>query len=331
MKKMSLGGQITVSAVIVVLLFVLLPGVVRPSVIDFLIRVSIFGIFALSLNLLVGNAGLVSFGHGVFLGAGAYSYGILMQSYELSVPAAFASAVLISSMIGIVAAMACARLSHIYFSFLTLAIQMLFHAVILSWSSLTGGDQGLLGGIPRRPFLGIDLSDPVHLFRFALVSFFVCAVLMRIIVISPFGHAIRLIRDNEQRATAIGIRVNRYKFAIFVISGVFGSVAGVLMCIHNSGAYPDFAFWTISGDGIFMVMLGGTQNFLGPVVGAVMLLGMNDIVTSYTSHYGIFLGIVILVTVLGLRKGLLDYVLDYIAQRRESTGQRVAERLDVKN
>jgi branched-chain amino acid transport system permease protein len=313
-------GREFVFAVVAIAILLMLPAMVSSAgLLDFLIRVSIFSIFALSLNLLVGNTGLVSFGHGIFMGSGAYSFGILMQSYSLSVPMGALIAVLISTGIAVFAALACSRLSHIYFSFLTLAIQMLFHAIILSWSSLTGGDQGLLGGVPRPPFLGINLTDPVHLYRTALCVFFVAAVLMRVIVVSPFGNALRLIRDNEARATAIGIEVSRYKFAIFVIAGMFGSVAGVLLCIHNSGAFPEFAYWTISGDGIFMVMLGGAQTYLGPVVGAVMLLLMNDLVTSYTSHYGIFLGLVILATVLGLRKGLLDYVMDYIANRDRGT------------
>lgn len=312
----KIGTEFAFGAIAIAILMMLPAVLSKAGLFDFIIRVSIFGIFALSLNLLVGNTGLVSFGHGVFMGAGAYAFGILMQSYSLSVPTAALISIAISTAIAAFAALACSRLSHIYFSFLTLAIQMLFHAVILSWSSLTGGDQGLLGGVPRPPFLGIDLTNPTHLYRTALFVFFVAAVLMRIIVISPFGHALRLIRDNDARAIAIGIEVSYYKFAIFVISGMFGSIAGVLLCIHNSGAFPEFAYWTVSGDGIFMVMLGGAQAYLGPVVGAVMLLAMNDLVTSYTSHYGIFLGLVILATVLGLRKGLLDYVIDIFASRR---------------
>ncbi|WP_053078774.1 branched-chain amino acid ABC transporter permease [Methylobacterium tarhaniae] len=138
---------------------------------------------------------------------------------------------------------------------------------------------------------------------------------MRAVVLSPFGAALRLIRDNEARATAIGIDVNAYKFAVFVLSGAIASVAGVLMCVHNSGAFPEFAYWTVSGDGIFMVMLGGAQTFLGPVLGAVLLTAMNNVVTSYTAHYGLFLGATILLTVLVLKKGLLDFLRDRLAQR----------------
>lgn len=320
MASRKLTREILAGAAVLAALLTLPTMIASAGLVDFLIRVSIFSIFALSLNLLIGQTGLVSFGHGTFIGSGAYAFGILMQSYPLSVPLAALLAVLISAAIAVVAALACVRLKHIYFSFLTLAIQMLFHAVILSWSSLTGGDQGLLGGVPRPPFLGINLVDPTHMYRTAIVICFVLMLLMRIVVLSPFGHALRLIRDNEDRATAIGIDTRYYRFAVFVLSGTIASVAGVLLCIHNSGAYPEFAYWTVSGDGIFMVMLGGAQTFLGPAVGAVILVAMNDVVTSYTSHYGLFLGSIILLTVLVLRKGLLDYLRDYLALRRAKSG-----------
>lgn len=307
--------EILIGAIVLAALLALPVVIGNKWFFDFVVRVSIFSIFALSLNLLIGNTGLVSFGHGIFIGCGAYAFGIIMQRYSLSVPLATLLAVLISTALAVVAALACARLKHVYFSFLTLAIQMLFHAVILSWSSLTGGDQGLLGGVPRPPFLGINLVDPVHLYRTALVLFFLLMLAMRAIVLSPFGNALRLIRDNEERATAIGIDVRYYKFSVLVLSGAIASVSGVLLCIHNSGAFPEFAYWTISGDGIFMVMLGGAQTFLGPVLGAVLLIAMNNLVTSYTSHYGLFLGSIILLTVLVLRKGLLDYLRDYLVQR----------------
>ena len=307
--------EIAFGAVVLAVLLTLPAITDNKWLLDFAVRVGIFSIFALSLNLLIGNTGLVSFGHGMFIGSGAYAFGIIMQRYAMPLPLAALLAVLISTALAAVTALACARLKHVYFSFLTLAIQMLFHAVILSWSSLTGGDQGLLGGVPRPPFLGINLVDPVQFFRTAVIVFFVLMLAMRAIVLSPFGHALRLIRDNEERATAIGINTGHYRFAVFVIAGAIASVAGVLLCIHNSGAFPEFAYWTVSGDGIFMVMLGGAQSFLGPVLGAILLILLSDVVTSYTSHYGLFLGATILVAVLVLRKGLLDFLSDHLSRR----------------
>ena len=132
------------------------------ALLDFVIRCSAFGLFATSLNLLVGYTGMISFGHGMFFGLGAYGFGLIMQRTGLPVPAAFVATLILTTIIATVIGAICVRLKEIYFAFVTLAFQMLIHCTILSWASLTGGDQGLRGGIPRPAFLGIDLSNHVH-------------------------------------------------------------------------------------------------------------------------------------------------------------------------
>ena len=129
---------------------------------DFVIRLAAFGIFATSLNILVGYGGMVSFGHAMFFGGGAYTYGLLMQKTGVSIPVAILGAIVFSALLGLVIGAICVRLKEIYFSFLTLAFQMLIHSVIVTWNSLTGGDQGLMGGIPRTPFWGIDLGNTTN-------------------------------------------------------------------------------------------------------------------------------------------------------------------------
>ena len=131
---------------------------------------------------------------------------------------------------------------------------------------------------------------------------------MHRIVSSPFGYTLRMIRDNERRAIFLGVNVFAVKLTCFVLSAVFASVGGIVIALFVSGAYPDFAFWTTSGEAIFMVMLGGVTHFLGPLLGALVLTGLNDIVVSYTDHYGLFLGSIILIFSLVLRKGILDFV-----------------------
>jgi branched-chain amino acid transport system permease protein len=143
---------------------------------------------------------------------------------------------------------------------------------------------------------------------------------MRHIVQSPFGYTLRLIRDNPARATSLGINVWAMRLAAFIIAGAFGSIGGVVMSLFVSGAFPDFAYWTISGEAIFMIMLGGTTLFLGPVAGAVMLLLLNDVVTKLTEHYGLVLGLIILLFALGLRKGLADYLAELWHQRSAAPG-----------
>ncbi len=306
-------------AMLALLLLVVLPLVFsKPSLRDFLIYVMAYGLLAMSLNLLVGLTGLVSFGHAAFFVSGAYIFGLLMQSGQVSIPLAMLVTVLGTALLAFVIGAICVRLKEIYFTFITLAFQMFIHSIILTWVSLTGGDQGLRGGIPRPPFLGIDLSDPMALYVFCAVVFVVCVAMMRQVWESPFGYTLRLIRDNPNRANNLGIDIARMKLGIFVLAGAMASVAGMLLSLFVSGAYPEFGFWTTSGEAIFMIMLGGTQLFVGPIIGAVLLRLLEHFVNIYTEHHGLVLGVVILVIVLGFRQGMGDCVMDWLRRRKEA-------------
>ena len=287
------------------------------ALLDFVIRCSAFGLFATSLNLLVGYTGMISFGHGMFFGLGAYGFGLIMQRMGVSIPVAFVATLLITAIVSAAIGAICVRLKEIYFAFVTLAFQMLIHSMILSWASLTGGDQGLRGGIPRPAFLGVDLTNHLHLYLVSCALLVIGLLLMRQIAQSPFGYTLRMIRDNATRASFIGIDVWRAKLKIFVLAALFASTGGIVMSLFVSGAYPEFAYWTISGEGIFINMLGGVTTFLGPIVGTVLLLVLNDTVTRLTEHYGLVLGIVILFFAIGLRKGLMDFAVDWYEQRRD--------------
>src|SRR5262249_32183001 len=201
---------------------------------DFVIRLSAFAIFATSLNLLIGYGGMVSFGHGLFYGLGAYSFALLMQKAGTSIPAAFALTVLINGAVAALIGAICIRLREIYFSFLTLAFQMLLHSLIIAWTSVTGGDQGLTGGVPRPPFLGIRLDDPHQLYLFCCTVLVASLLLMRHLVQSPFGYTLRMIRDNPRRAEFLGIRVWRVRLLAFVVAGIFGGVGGMLISLFVS-------------------------------------------------------------------------------------------------
>ena len=162
-------------------------------VLDFFIRLAAYGIFAASLNILVGYGGMVSFGHAMFFGGGAYAFALTLQKTGLGIPQAIGVAVLFTALIAWLVGSICVRLKEIYFSFLTLAFQMLLHSVILTWTSLTGGDQGLTGGIPRPPFMGLNLADIHHLYGFACAVALLCLLLMRYVLQSPYGYTLSLI------------------------------------------------------------------------------------------------------------------------------------------
>ena len=308
-----------VAAVAMLIFLVALPFIfTKPSLRDFMIYVMAYGLLAMSLNLLVGLTGLVSFGHAAFFASGAYMFGLLMQSGRVSIPVAMFATVLGTAGLALVIGAICVRLKEIYFSFITLAFQMFVHSIILTWVSLTGGDQGLQGGIPRPPFFGIDLTSGSSLYIFCACIFMVCMLFMRQIWQSPFGYTLRLIRDNPQRANSIGVDILRMKLGVFVLAGAMASVGGMMLSLFVSGAYPEFGFWTTSGEAIFMIMLGGTQLFIGPIIGAVLLRLLEHFVSIYTEHNGLVLGIVILAIVLGLKQGVADYIVDWLAHRKES-------------
>jgi branched-chain amino acid transport system permease protein len=307
-----------VAAAAMLVFLVALPFIfTKPSLRDFMIYVMAYGLLAMSLNLLVGLTGLVSFGHAAFFASGAYMFGLLMQSGRFSIPVAMLVTVLGTAVLALVIGAICVKLKEIYFSFITLAFQMFVHSIILTWVSLTGGDQGLQGGIPRPPFFGIDLNSGSSLYIFCACIFIVCMVFMRQIWQSPFGYTLRLIRDNPQRANFLGVNILRMKLGVFVLAGAMASVGGMMLSLFVSGAYPEFGFWTTSGEAIFMIMLGGTQLFIGPIIGAVLLRLLEHFVSIYTEYHGLVLGIVILTIVLGLRQGVADYIVDWLARRKE--------------
>jgi branched-chain amino acid transport system permease protein len=256
----------------------------------------------------------VAFGHAAFFAFGAYTFALLMQSGRTSIPVAMLAAILGTAVLALVIGAICVRLQNIYFSFITLAFQMFLHSVILTWVSMTGGDQGLQGGIPRPVFLGIDLNNARTLYSFCVVTFVLCLAIMRQVSESPFGYTLRMIRDNSERANFLGVNVVRMKLGVFVLAGAMASVGGIILALFVSGAYPEFGFWTTSGEAIFMLMLGGTQLFLGPLLGALLLEALNHYITIYTEYHGLVLGIVILVIVLGLRRGIADAMFAYVTQ-----------------
>jgi branched-chain amino acid transport system permease protein len=265
-------------------------------------------LFATSLNLLVGNAGMVSFGHGMFYGLGAYAFALMMQMTELPLPVAAVLAVLFTSVVALCVGAICVRLSTDYFAFITLAFQMLIYSVIISWQSLTGGDQGLRGGLPRREILGFELASQLHLYQFCAIVAVLGLLALRHISASPFGQTLRMIRDNESRTGFVGVVLWRARLLAFTIAGGFAGLGGVLAALFVSGAYPELADWPNSGQAIFAVMLGGINSFLGPVLGAAILLALNDVVARVTEYQGLVLGLVILIFALGLRRGVLDFL-----------------------
>src|SRR5690606_28714908 len=161
-----------------------------------------------------------------------------------------------------------------------------------------------------------------HLYWFACVLAVVCLLLMRLLMQSPFGYTLRMVRDNPEPARDRGVDVWRTRLYAFVLAGAFAGVAGSNMALFVSAAYPEIAYWTMSGEAIFMILLGGLHVYIGPVVGAALLMMFNDVITRYTDLHGLALGIVVLIFALGFKRGITDFLLRFLrpaGKKKETT------------
>ena len=264
-------------------------------------QIAIDALFAASLNLLLGTTGLVSFGHVAYFGVGAYVCAILMKTYGVPFIVAFPAAGLGAALFALVSGYFCVRLTRIYFAMLTLAFSQIVWAVAYKWNSVTGGDQGLpeipypdmhwMAAVPGLRDLGS--GDRFYLLTLALVAVSL-AILWRV-VRSPFGRMLTTIRDNPERAAAIGLNVRAYELAAFVAASAFAGLAGALYGIFNRGVFADYVFWSKSAEVMIMTILGGMGYFWGPPVGAFALVWLNQEITDYTQYWPFVLGVILLV------------------------------------
>ena len=290
-------------------------------------QIAIYSLFAMSLNLLLGTTGLVSFGHAAYFGIGSYGCGILMKTLGVPFWLAFPAAGLIAAAFALVFGFFCVRLTKIYFAMLTLAFAQIVWAVCFKWNDLTGGDQGLpdvpfpdlawLGSLPG--FQRLRIGELFYVLTLVLVA--LCIAVLRRLTDSPFGRVLTTIRENPERAGFIGVNVRAYELAAFTIAGSFAGLSGALFGIFNRGVFADFVFWSNSADVMIMTILGGMQHFWGPVVGALVLTLLNQQITAYTEYWPFVLGTILVMLLFAFPGGILgalDGALSRIVNRRNA-------------
>lgn len=296
--------------------------------IHYLTQILISALFAVSLNLLVGYTGMVSFGHAAFFGVGAYTVGILLQKYSTSVMGSMILAVVLASLVAMVIGFFCIRLNEIFFAMLSMAFAQIVYTIVVKWTPMTGGDQGLIGGIPKPPLsffvFSFDIGTPLNFYLFTVFWVIGSIIVLQWVVDSPFGAILKTIRDNSLRTSFIGIRVKLYQWIIFVIAGGFAGLSGALMALFISGAYPDFTYWTKSAEPIFMILVGGMGSLVGPVLGAAIFNLLNAYITMYTQLYELIMGIILVVFILSLKRGLADFVLERESIKKLFSSRRKA-------
>lgn len=252
-------------------------------------EILIMGLFALAFNLLLGYGGMVSFGHAAYYAVGAYTCGLLLTKADAPFAVAFLAAPVMAAAVALVFGFLCIRLTRIYFSMLTLAFSQIVWATAFKWYSLTGGDNGLIGIPVPKP-----LTAPHALYLFTAVIVVLVGGLLWRVVNAPFGRTLLALRENAERAEFVGLHVFRVRLAAFVISGAVSGLAGALFSLFTRGAFPDYAFWTKSAEVLLMTLLGGPSVFLGPALGAAILILLNSVVTSFTEYWPVVLGTILL-------------------------------------
>jgi len=295
---------------------VVAPLVLSPFFLQLLTEIAIIGLFATAFNLLMGFGGMVSFGHAAYFALGAYAAALLVKRAGVPMLLALPVAPLVAAAGALLFGFFVVRLTQTYFAMLSLAFGQIVFTVIFKWKAFTGGDDGLLDVWP--PLL---LKSPVAYYYFALAVVALCVFALHAVVESPFGYALRAIRENPRRARFIGINVRRHQLIAFVISGAFSGVAGALFAFYNGSVFPDFAYFTKSFEPLVVALLGGVQSFGGPLVGAFGFKILEWAISrQWPIYWPLFLGAVVIAVIVALPQGFVGLFARRMWARSSSRG-----------
>jgi branched-chain amino acid transport system permease protein len=295
----------------------LVPLALSSYQLSLLTKMLIFAIFAMSLNLVLGYAGLPSLGHAAYFGVGAYTVALLAlrvrDNFWLDFGAALAVVALIAALFGLLAL----RAEGSYLLMITLALAQVLWGIAFGWRALTGGDDGL-PGVPR-PAAGLpwSLADGQRFYYFVLAVFALATALLGLVVRSPFGRALVGIRESERRMQVLGYDTWRYKFVAFVLAGLFAGLAGNLFVYYNGFVSPSYLSIVFSAMALIMVILGGAGTFVGPMLGSAVIVALENTISAYTQRWLLILGLIYVAVTLFAPAGLVGLL-------RRKTGARPA-------
>ena len=289
-------------------------------------RIVILAIFAVSLDILVGFTGLVSFGHAAWFGIGAYSFALMASHYQVndSLWLTLPVALIASGFLSLVTGLFVLRTKGVYFIMVTLAFAQIFYFLVHDVPAVGGSTDGL--NLYTRPTVNIgnlkilNLENQMVFYYFIIFSLFISLLVISIILKSPFGRAIQGIKENEHRMASIGFSVFWYKLAAFVLSSIFAGFAGYLFAIQSYGTNPELLSWHKSAEVLLMLTLGGIGKFWGGVIGAFVFVLLKDFFMTYTDWWQLWLGLTIVLAVLFLPGGLysLSARIKFLVGRRHA-------------
>lgn len=299
----------------------ILPRLIYPVL---ALEILLWGLFAMSVDLLLGFAGLLSFGHAAFWGIGGYAAALLARAFQLPFPVAALAGTVAAGLLAVPIGFLSIRRRGIYFAMVTLAFAQLVYYVMNEWRSLTGGENGVQG-VPRL-LPGVAVGRSLEFYYAALPLILVGFFIAHRVVRSPFGHVLAAIRDNEPRAQSLGYATWRYKLLGFVVSGALAGLAGSLFALGHGFASLELLHWTTSGEAVLMTILGGIGTLWGGLVGAAVVLLVRDSLSTASEASGVVTGTIFLVIVLAFRRGVLGTIGERFAAlrgRNAPTGEGV--------
>ena len=282
-----------------------------------------YAITVVGFNLLFGYTGLLSFGHALFMAVGAYTAAFLTSKFSiLYMEVILVASVIVASILAALIGAICVRYIKIYFAMLTLAFGMLFYTFLLKFYYLTGGDEGMR--VLRPYLLGFNFSE-VPKMEFLTGSYYVymfviLAILMFVMwkfISSPFGLCLKAIRDNPEKAEYLGVSVRKYRWYAFVISAAYAAIGGALLAPAIGQVDPGLTYWTHSGTLVFMTLLGGFENFFGPLIGGVVYIFLQDKIMSLTAYWRFIFGGILAFIVIAAPGGIAGMI-SSLARRRKS-------------
>lgn len=301
---------IVVLFLLVMTVLAVLPYLLSTYYLGLVIEILIFALFAMSLDLLIGYAGMASLGHAAYFGVAAYAVGLLSIKLHWSVWSALPTALVVVALVAALFGLLALRTRGSYFLMITLALSQVAWGLAFGWRSLTGGDDGL-PNLPR-PELAAHwfLTGDRAFYFFILLLVGLGVLLLAQVASSPFGFALRGIRESETRMQALGYNVWRYKFAAFIIAAAFAGLAGALYAYYNRFVSPDYLGVLRSAEVLLMVILGGAGTLIGPAIGAAVIVLLENVISAYTERWLVVMGTIYILVALFAPNGIVGFVRD---------------------
>ncbi len=277
----------------------------------------IFGLFAMGFNLLLGQTGILSFGHATFFGLGAYGTAMFLvepQSIQ-RVPISLGwfgliTGIGLATIVALVIGILSLRRKGTYFALITVAFNMMMYFIFIQNPfNLTGGGDGLVG-IPTPPLFGLEnWRTPLTWYYFVMIIIVIAVALLKILQTSPFGKVLKAISENEERVKLLGYNTDKYKLISFTLSGLFSGLAGALFAFHLNYVGLDTLYWMLSGEVLIITLLGGFRTFFGPLIGAVAYIILKDGISAFTEEWMIVMGLMVMAIILAFRgTGILEMI-----------------------